>query len=442
MEIEVIGIGGYSNVIPNMTAVRIDDDIIIIDAGIDVDKISQFEDRETLGEISIEKLYEIEAIPDDRVLEKYKDKIKAIIITHGHLDHSGAVPLISKKYDVPIYVTPFTYGVVRDLFKDYGIEMSKNIKMITPNSSIELNKITIDFIHSTHSIPHTVMVNIRTEKGNIVFSSDFKFDNFPIIGKRPNYNKIREIGEEGVLLLITETVRAEEESKTPSEIVAKYMLYDVLFSLETEGIIVTTFSSHISRLKSIIEIAYELGREPVMIGRSLARYTSIAEELGLYKFSDSCKIYGNPRDFPKVLKEISQKKEEYLLIVTGHQGEPGAVLSRMAKDQLPFDFENTTVVFSNNVIPTPINEANRKILEERLRRKKAHIIKDVHVSGHAKTEDHRILLKMLNPEYIIPSHGNALKKAAYYNNIAEEFGYTLGEDVFMLEDGQSKKIII
>jgi len=442
MEIEVIGIGGYSNVIPNMTAIRIDEDVIIIDAGIDVDKISQFEDRESLGEISIEKLYEMEAIPDDRVLEKYKDKIRAIIVTHGHLDHCGAIPIISKKYNVPIYTTPFTYGVIKDLFKDYGIEISKNIKMISPNSSIELNRLTIEFIHSTHSIPHTVMINIRTNKGNIVFSSDFKFDNFPIIGKRPNYNKIKEIGREGVLLLITETVRADEESKTPSEIVAKYMLYDVLFSLDTEGIIVTTFSSHISRLKSIIEIAYELGREPIMVGRSLERYTSIAEELGLYKFSETCKIYGNSKDFPKVLKEISQKKEEYLLIVTGHQGEPGSVLSRMAKDQLPFDFENTTVIFSNNVIPTPINEANRKILEERLKRKKAHIIKDVHVSGHAKTEDHRILLKMLNPEYIIPSHGNALKKAAYYNNVAEEFGYILGEDIFMLEDGQSKKIIL
>jgi len=442
MEVEVIGIGGYSNVIPNMTAIRIEDDVIIIDAGIDVDKISQFGDRESLGDISIDKLYEVEAIPDDRVLEKYKDKIRAIVVTHGHLDHCGAIPLIAKKYDVPIYTTPFTYGVIRDLFKDYGIEMSKNIKMISPNSSVEIGNLTIEFIHSTHSIPHTVMVNIRTNKGNIVFSSDFKFDNFPIIGKRPNYNKIREIGKEGVLLLITETVRVEEESKTPSEIVAKYMLYDVLFSLETEGIIVTTFSSHISRLKSIIEIAYELGREPVMVGRSLERYTRIAEELGLYKFSESCKIYGNPKDFPKVLREISQKKEEYLLIVTGHQGEPGSVLSRMAKDQLPFNFENTTVVFSNNVIPTPINEANRKILEERLKRKKAHIIKDVHVSGHAKTEDHRMLLKMLNPEYIIPSHGNALKKAAYYNNVAEEFGYILGEDIFMLEDGQSKKIIV
>jgi len=439
----VIGLGGYSNVIPNMTAIRIDEDVLIIDAGIDVDKISQFNEREAIGEISIDKLYEIEAIPDDRVLDKYKDKIRAIIVSHGHLDHSGSIPIIAKKYNVPIYLTPFTYGIVKDLFEDYEIGLSKNLKMIPPNYSINIGKnLEIEFVHSTHSIPHTVMVNIKTERGNILFSSDFKFDNFPIIGKRPNYNKIREIGKEGVLLLITETVRADEESKTPSEIVAKYMLYDVLFSLDTEGIIVTTFASHISRLKSIIEIAYELGRQPIMVGRSLQRYTSISENLGIYKFSEACKIYGDSREFPKVLKEVSKNKEDYLLIVTGHQGEPGSVLNRMAKDQLPFDFENTTVIFSNNVIPTPINEANRKILEERLKRKKAHIIKDVHVSGHAKTEDHRILLKLVNPEYIIPSHGNALKKAAYYNNVAEEFGYTLGEDVFMLEDGQSKKIIV
>ena len=443
MEIEVIGLGGYSNVIPNMTALRIDNDVIIIDAGIDVDKISQFNERESLGEIPLEKLYEIEAIPDDRILEKYRDKIRAIIITHGHLDHAGALPILAKKYKVPIYATPYTYGIIKSLFEDYGIEFSKNLKMIPPNYSINLTKNeTIDFIYSTHSIPHTVMINIRTKKGNILFSSDFKFDNYPIIGKRPNYEKLREIGKEGVILLITETVRADEESKTPSEIVAKYMLYDVLFSLDTGGIIVTTFASHIARLKSIIEIAYELGRQPIMIGRSLYKYTSIAEELGMYKFSEACKIYGDAKDYPKVLKTVSKNKEDYLLIVTGHQGEPRSVLDRMAKNQLPFNFENTTVIFSNNVIPTPINEANRKILEERLKRRRAHIIKDVHVSGHAKTEDHRILLKLLNPEYIIPCHGNAMKKAAYYNNIAEEFGYVLGEDIFMLEDGQNKKIIL
>lgn len=440
MDIELLAIGGYSNVIPNMSGVRIDDELILIDMGIDVDKLAQFGERENIENLSLEKLYEIEAIPDDRILEKYRDKIKAIIITHAHLDHCGAIPFLIKKYNVPVYLTPYTYEIVKSLFEDYEIDLPKNVKKISPNSSIDLSeKIKINFISSTHSIPQSLMIDIETKKGHIIFSGDFKFDNFPIIGKRPNYEKLKSIGKENVILLVVESIRADEESKTPSEIVAKYMLYDVLFSLETEGIIVTTFASHIARLKSIIEIAYELGRKPVLIGRSLYKYTKAAENIGLYNFSEVCEIYGNSKDYPKVLKDISNKKQEYLLIVTGHQGEPGSVLDRLAKDQLPFNFENTTVIFSNNVIPTPINEANRKILEERLKRKKVHIIKDVHVSGHAKSEDHRILLKLLNPEYIIPNHGNILKKAAYYN-IAEDFGYTMGQDLFMLEDGQSKTI--
>ncbi|MEM1687984.1 MAG: RNase J family beta-CASP ribonuclease [Nanopusillaceae archaeon] len=443
MDIELLAIGGYSHVIPNMSGIRIDDEIVLIDMGIDVDKLAQFGEREDIENLSLEKLYEIEAIPDDRILEKYQDKIKAILITHAHLDHCGAIPFLIKKYnDIPIYMTPYTYEVVKSLLEDYEISSSKNIKKISPNSSIEISeKVKINFISSTHSIPQPLMIDIETKNGHIVFSGDFKFDNFPIIGKRPNYEKLKNIGKENVILLVVESIRADEESKTPSEIVAKYMLYDVLFSLETEGIIVTTFASHIARLKSIIEIAYELGRKPILIGRSLYKYTKAAENVGLYNFSEACEIYGNSRDYPKILKEVSNKKQEYLLIVTGHQGEPGSVLDRLAKDQLHFNFENTTVIFSNNVIPTPINEANRKILEERLKRKKVHIIKDVHVSGHAKSEDHRILLKLLNPEYVIPNHGDISKKAAYYS-IAEDFGYTMGSDLFMLEDGQSKKIEI
>ncbi|MEM5806541.1 MAG: MBL fold metallo-hydrolase, partial [Candidatus Aenigmatarchaeota archaeon] len=251
MDIELLAIGGYSNVIPNMSGVRIDDELILIDMGIDVDKLAQFGERENIENLSLEKLYEIEAIPDDRILEKYRDKIKAIIITHAHLDHCGAIPFLIKKYNVPVYLTPYTYEIVKSLFEDYEIDLPKNVKKISPNSSIDLSeKIKINFISSTHSIPQSLMIDIETKKGHIIFSGDFKFDNFPIIGKRPNYEKLKSIGKENVILLVVESIRADEESKTPSEIVAKYMLYDVLFSLETEGIIVTTFASHIARLKS------------------------------------------------------------------------------------------------------------------------------------------------------------------------------------------------
>lgn len=435
MEIELYALGGYSEIGANMTGIRINDKIILIDMGINVDKIVQFGEREDIYSIPIEKLYEIEAIPNDRLIDR--EKVKAIIITHAHLDHVGAVTFLASKYNCPIYATHYTAEIIRSLEEDSGNLIANDIKKISPNSSIEIDGIKINLINSTHSIPQTVMVDIETPKGHILYSSDFKFDNYPILGKRTNIEKLKKIGNEGVLLLITETTRADEESKSPSEIIAKYMLYDVLFSLDSEGIIVTTFSSHIARLKSLIEIAYEMGRKPILVGRSLAKYTEAAENISLYNFSEAAEIYGDAKDFPKILKKVNENKKDYLLIVTGHQGEPGSVLDRMAKDQLPFDFNNTTVIFANNVIPHPINEANRKILEERLKRKGARIIKDVHVSGHAKAEDHRILLRLLNPEYIIPTHGDIRKRASYYN-IVSEYGYTLGEDIFLLEDGQSK----
>ncbi len=436
MEVEVIGIGGYSYIGKNMTAIRIDDEIIIIDAGINVDKVQEYEDTGELNKLSKEDLYNLDIIPDDRILENYKEKVKAIIITHGHLDHVGAVNIIAPKYNVPIYCTPYVYNIIKQQEKDTGIVLHNDIKKISPNSEIKISdKIKVRLINITHSIPQSVMIDVITEKGHIIHSGDFKFDNYPIIGKKPSYEIIKSIGKERVLLLISETTRAEEESKSPSEIIAKYMLYDVLFSIDTKGIMVSTFSSHIARLKTIVEISYELNRKPIFIGRSLGKYIKAAEDINLYNFSEVSEIVDDPREYKNVLRKVENNKEEYLLIVTGHQGEPGSVLDKIAKNQLSLDLEDTTIVFANNVIPNPINEANRKILEERLKRKKAHIIKDVHVSGHAKAEDHRMLIKMLNPENIIPNHGDIIKKAAYYK-IVENMGYSLGKNVFFIEDGQ------
>ncbi|MGC9132788.1 MAG: RNase J family beta-CASP ribonuclease [Nanopusillaceae archaeon] len=438
MEIELIPIGGYSYIGKNMSAIRIDDEIIIIDIGLNVDKISQFGEREDFIDKPMKELYELDIIPDDNILEKYKDKIKAIILTHAHLDHVGAVNFIAPKYNVPIYGSPYTIEIIKEQEKEYGIVLPNDLKKISPNSSIRISdKITINFINITHSIPQALMIDIQTNKGHIVFSGDFKFDNFPLIGKKPNIKKLREIGKEGVLLLITETTRADEESKSQSEIIEKYMLYDVLNSIDTKGIIITTFASHIARLKSIIDLGKEINRKVIFIGRSLGKYIKAAENIGLYNFSENSEIYSDARDFRKLFERLNKNKEEYLLVATGHQGEPGSVLDRLARGNFDFDLNDTTIIFANNIIPHPINEANRKILEERLKRKKANIIKDIHVSGHAKAQDHLTLIKMLNPEYIIPNHGDINKKASYYNIISEE-GYTLGEDIFFIEDYQSK----
>jgi len=442
MELEIVAVGGYEEVGANMTAVRINNTTIILDIGLHVDKIVSFGERENVNTLSVQRLYDIEAIPNDRIMEDIRNSVKAIAISHGHLDHVGAAHILSPKYNCPVYLTPYTGEVLNSLMKDAEIIIPNPIKRISPNSSVKIDKnIELEFIHITHSIPQASLLNIRTPEGNIVYACDFKFDNFPIIGKKPNYERLKELGEEGVIALITETVRADEESKSQSEIIAKYMLYDVLSSIDTPGIIVTTFASHIARLKSLVEISYELNRTPVFIGRSMEKYIQAAENIGIYNFSEVSEVYGNSRDYAKILNKINREKEKYLLIVTGHQGEPGSVLDRIAKDQLPWEFKDTTVIFANNVIPYPINEANRKLLEERLKRRGAHIIKDVHVSGHAKAEDHRMMIKMLKPQYIFPMHGSMVKRASYID-IASEFNYQLGEDIFLLQNGQRKIIEI
>ncbi|BBL45838.1 ribonuclease J [Nanobdella aerobiophila] len=438
MEIEVIPVGGYSYIGKNMTAIRIDDEIIIIDMGINVDNISKFGERESIVNKPMKELYDLDIIPNDKILENYKGEIKGIILTHGHLDHIGAVNFLAPKYNVPIYCTPYTAELLKMQEKEYGVILSNDIKKISPNSTINISdKLKINIINSTHSIPQSIMVDIITNKGHIVHTGDFKFDNFPLIGKRTNYEKLKEIGRENVLLLISESTRSEELSKAQSEIIEKYMLYDVLKSLDTKGIIITTFASHISRLKSIIELGKEFNRKVIFIGRSMGKYIKAAEETNLYNFSEESEVYSDVKEYKKILENINNDKEQYLLVVTGHQGEPGSVLDKLSKDSFKFDIKDSTIIFANNVIPHPINEANRKILEERLKRKGVNIIKDIHVSGHAKAQDHNMLIKMLNPENIVPNHGDINKKAAYYT-IAEEKGYKLGEDIFFIEDQQSK----
>ncbi len=438
MEIEIKAVGGYEEVGANLTALRIDDTVILIDMGLMVDKLTSLGEREDINSAPLSRLYELGAIPDDRVIENWRSKVKGIFISHAHLDHVGAAPFLAGRYSAPVYATPYTVRILKSLCEDAGIVLPNDIKQIPPNSRVKINdKIEVEMLHITHSIPQTAMIVVHTPEGAIVYAADFKFDNFPTIGKRPDYNRLKEIGKEGVIALITETTRADEESKSSSEVIAKYMLYDVLSSVEDEGLIVTTFASHIARLKSLVEIAGELDREVVFLGRSFGKYLPAAEELGFYNFSEVAQIYSNARDYPRVLKQVAKEKSKYMLIVTGHQGEPGSVLDRMAKDQLPWDFEGNTVVFANTVIPYPTNQANRQLLEERLKKRGAHLIKDVHVSGHAKAEDHRMLIRMLKPQYIFPMHGTIIKRAAYIN-IASEFGYELGEDIFLLQNSHSK----
>jgi ribonuclease J len=284
------------------------------------------------------------------------------------------------------------------------------------------------------------MVVLHTKEGKILYANDYKFDAFPVIGKTTNTRRLRELGKEKVAALIMDCTRAREPGKTPSETVAKEMMRDVLLGTENRDnlIILSTFSSHIARLSSVLEMGKKLNRKVIFMGRSLAKYIEAAEKIRLVKFSKEAEVlkYGN--EIKKRLRKIdaSPQRGKYLLVTTGNQGEPNSVLSRIAIGELPLKLRrDDQVIFSCNVIPTPVNIANRDILEYKLAQKNVRIFKGIHVSGHASKEDQRDLISMVKPQHIVPAHGD-IQMTSALSELASEMGYSLGKNVHLIQNGQ------
>ncbi len=437
MKIKIHAVGGYEEVGRNMTCLEIGDEAVILDMGLYLDPYLAIQEK--TANPTTKQLMDNGAIPDDSVISHLKNKVKAIIIGHGHLDHIGGIQWLSSKYNCPIIATPYTIEIIKSMQKDNKFTLKNKLVSLNPNATYTLSEaIQIEFINVTHSILQTVMINIKTPEGSILYTSDYKFDNNPVVGKKTNKKRLRELASENVLALIIESTRANEERKTFSESVARDMLKDVLLGMENagHGIILTTFSSHIARQKSMLEIGRELGRKVVFMGRSLHKYIDAAEKLDFVSFSKKSEILWNPKLIKKRLAEINKARDKYLLIMTGNQGEPTAMLTRVVKDELPFSIlPGDFVIFSCKTIPTPIIQANRRLVEQKLHNKKARIFKEVHVSGHASREDHRDLIKMVAPEHIIPAHGDMAKLAALAD-LATEIGYKLGKTVHILQNGQ------
>ncbi|MBI2137980.1 RNase J family beta-CASP ribonuclease [Candidatus Woesearchaeota archaeon] len=414
--IEICAVGGYNFIGKNMTALRYKDEVILLDMGIYLDKYVAFTEGEfdDLSTVSPHDLQKAGAIPDDRVISDWRRQVKAIVPTHGHLDHVGAIVFLSNKYDAPIICTPFTKEIIMAISRDEKIKLKNEVKELTSNHSYKISeKITIEFINVTHSIPQTVMVAVHTPEGTVLYANDFKFDNHPTIGRMPNYERLQELGKEGVKVLISDSTRAPNNSKTPSEMVAKEMLRDVMLGVESRGkaVIVTTFASHLARLKSIIEMGQKMGRKIVFLGRSLAKYAQAGENIGLVHFSKEAEIVGFAKKIKKTLNKIKGNLDKYLLVVTGHQGEPTSTLAKMANGAIEFPFRpEDHVIFSCNVIPTETNITNRNALEEKLHQHRVRIFKDIHVSGHASKEDLRDLINMVKPKHIVPAHGDDVKE--------------------------------
>lgn len=441
MTVEICTVSGFDEVGRNMVAVKVDDEVVICDMGLHLEnyiKVTEDEEEDVV-KLNQEVLIKARAVPDDGLIKDWLGKVKAIIPSHAHLDHLGAIPYLAHHYDAPVIGTPYAIQVLKHIISDGGIQVKNRLKAVDLNSRVAVSKnLQVELVSITHSTPHTAMVVIHTPKGAVVYANDFKLDDTPTLGKPPNYERIKELGREGVLAVFVDSTNASIDTKTPSEKVAKDMLADVLLSQNHNGrgLIITTFSSHIARLKSIIELGQKMGRKVVILGRSMSKYISAAEELKIVNFSDKADIVRFSAKVGDKLRQIDREgKERYLVICTGHQGEPKSVLSKIASGILHFNLgPQDAIVFSCRVIPTPTNRKNRERLENQLKRSNVRIFRDVHQSGHASGQDIRYLIELLKPRHIIPSHGERKSKEAV-KHIAAALGYD-SKSVHMTHDGQ------
>ncbi|MBT6774148.1 MBL fold metallo-hydrolase, partial [Candidatus Woesearchaeota archaeon] len=302
MPIEICTIGGYSETGGNSTAIKIDDEVIILDMGLHMENYIRHTEDEDISAMHYNELLNVKAVPNYSLIKEWKSKVIAIVPSHGHLDHIGAIPFAAGIFPkAPVICTPYTAEILKSIFKDEKIKIPNDLIALNLNSIYKLsNKVSVELVNITHSIPQASMIVLHTPYGKIVYANDYKFDRQPTLGKKPNFARLKEVGEEGVTLLIVESLYAHEHRKTPSESVAKEMLKDVMLGVYTDGkgMIVTTFSSHLARLKSIIELGKKLNRKIVFLGRSLSKYVSAGERINLIDFQKDIQLvkYNDKRE--------------------------------------------------------------------------------------------------------------------------------------------------
>ena len=439
-------IGGFNEVGKNMTVVDMGEDAFIFDCGLFLPPIVALEEREK--STNERTLRTIGALPNDILLDSkgLRGKVRAILPSHAHLDHIGAIPYIAQRYNADVVGTPYTIEVLKALYEDNNIPYKNKLVVVQPNASHMIQgkhkKYQVDFINITHSTLQTSMVALHTDEGIFIYANDFKFDNNPILGQAPNYELLERLAKKGVKAMVVDSLYSGDERKTASEKIARGLLEDTMLTTRNEksGMLVTTFSSHIARLKSIVDFSKKLNRQPVFVGRSLNKYVNAAINVKQCPFVRDIRTVKYRNQVEKMLKKISRDRKDYVIVSTGHQGEPGSVLDRISKGQLPFNFNHDDhVIFSSSVIPTPVNIENRKALEERLKKKGVRIFNNVHVSGHAGREDLRDFVNMMNAEHIIPAHGDPTKLEPMIE-LCEELGYKKGKNVHLMSDGMELKV--
>lgn len=446
---EICCVGGYEEVGKNMTAIKVGEDVILIDCGFYLPGVIELQGE---NEIHYTRagLRRVGGIPDERILDElgWRKKVKAIFISHAHLDHVGGLPYLIERYpNAEIFGTPFTIKVLESLIEDARVVVNNKINTIKPNSVVSVPgsknpEFKVEFIHTTHSTLDCSFIAVHTKEGIFFYTLDFKFDDNPTIENPPNYSRLKEIGEIGVKVCIMNALYASREEPQGGEREAKKMLENAFskINLKNRALFLTTFSSQIERLTSIVELASRTKREIVFLGRSMAKYVGCAIDIGKCPFKDKIKIIKYSRQVNSFLKKLEQERDKYVVVCTGHQGEEDSILDRISKGKTHFRFKHgDNLIISSSVIPTEVNIEARKKLDEKLKKMGVNLQTDVHVHGHGGKLDKEKLLNLIKPKHIIPAHGS-LEQEKDVMNLAKERGYIEGKTSHLVKNGQVLKI--
>ena len=417
--LRIIPLGGLGEIGKNITAIEYEDEIIVIDCGI------SFPDEDMYG-IDL-------VIPDIKYLLDNKDKVKGLFLTHGHEDHIGAIPYILKQINMPVYGTKLTIGLVESKLKEHDMLSKTNLIPISPGESIKLNKLIIEFIRVTHSIAESCALAIHTPIGTVLHTGDFKIDYTPIDGKVMDLNRIAQLGQEGILLLMADSTNVERAGHSLSEKIIGETLNRII-SNANGRVIVATFASNIHRMQQIADASMMYNRKIVFSGRSMENISNVAMDLGYLHI---------PKESIVGIEDLNRyPSDKITIITTGSQGEPMAGLSRIAYGSHRHIYIEQDDLFIISASPIPGNDKLVSRVINQLYRKGVEVIyedlEDIHVSGHAYKEELKLIHTLVKPKYFMPVHGE-YRHLKHHSDLALKLGMDKS-NVFTLETGQVLEI--
>lgn len=402
-KIEVIALGGCGEIGKNMTAIRQGSDIVLVDCGLS---------------FPTDEMYGVDiVIPDFQYLREHEKEIRGVVITHGHEDHVGALPYFLKEFDVPIYMSEFTKAITEPKLSERTRGKALQLHTFRPGDTFDVGPFGIETVRVTHSIPEACCLVVSTELGNLLFTGDFKFDNTPVDGQLTDLGRLGEIGNEGVLLLLSDSTGAETPGWGPSESNVSRS-FEEIFAEAPGRIIVTTFASNVHRVQQVIDCARLYDRHVAVVGRRMEQNVDISISHGYLRFPNELRIRINEVD--------RYAPEEVVVVTTGAQGEPLSALTLMAQDEYPKARikPGDTVIISAS--PIPGNESLIWRTVNRLFGLGARVvysrISPIHVSGHASQEELKMMMALTRPRYVAPVHGEA-RHVHHYKELARSMGY-------------------